>query len=170
VRIGDKKSPILLRKILIQKEHILTLANQHLEGNTGVFVTDIRIGAGNIIQVFIDGDKGITIDDCVSLSRAIESALDRNKEDFSLDVSSHGATSPLLLPRQYAKHIGRTLEIKLTDGGKAEGELILCNSTGVVLQYSVRENKPVGKGKITVTKQLEVPFANVKEARIKLKY
>lgn len=155
---------------MIQKEHILELANKHLGNNAAVFVTEVRIGTGNHIQVFIDGDQGITIDDCVGLSRAIEAALDRNREDFSLDVSSHGATSPLLQPRQYNKHIGRTLEIKLNDGGRAEGELLLCNNNGVVLQYCVRENKPVGKGKITVVKQLEVQFTTIKEARIKLKY
>jgi len=158
-----------LTKILITKEHILSLANEHLQGGS-VFVTGIKIGSDNHINLFIDGDAGVTIKDCVGLSRAIEGSLDREKDDFSLDVSSHGATTPLVMPRQYTKHIGRDFEVKLNDGSQAEGELIAFNETGLTLQYSVRENKPVGKGKVTVTKQLLVPFSEIKESKIKLKF
>jgi len=154
---------------LITKEYILELANAHLTGGS-VFVTGIKIGSDNHINVFIDGDKGVTISDCVTLSRAIEGNLDRDKEDFSLDVSSHGAATPLVLPRQYPKHIGRDFEIKLLDGNKAEGTLVSLNDNELLLEYSARENKPVGKGKVTVTKQIAVPFNQIKESKIKLKY
>lgn len=158
-----------MQKILITKEQILNLANAHLNGSS-VYVTNIKVGADNHISINIDGDKGVNIDDCVALSRAIESALDRDKEDFSLDVSSHGATTPIVLPRQYTRHIGRTLEVKLLDGNKAEGELIKLNDNGFTLRYSVREAKPIGKGKVTVTKEQNLLFSEIKEARIKLKY
>lgn len=169
VWIGDRKSPILLTKILITKEHIQQLAHEHLNG-TGVFVTAVKLSADNAIQVFIDGDRGVTINDCVALSRAIESKLDRDKHDFSLDVSSHGATAPLLMPRQYPKHIGRQLEVTLNSGVKAEGTLLAINDEGFTIEYSVRENKPIGKGKITVTKQNEIKYSEIKETKIKLKY
>lgn len=164
-----QKVPYFIGKILITKEHILELANNHLKDGE-VFVTGIRIGSDNHISLFIDGDKGVTIDDCVSLSRAIEGQLDRDKEDFALDVSSHGATTPLVMPRQYRRHIGRTFEVKLNDGSKAEGNLISFDEKELILEYSVRENKPIGKGKITVVKQQVIPFDQVKESRIKLKY
>lgn len=164
-----QKSPILLKKILITKEHILELAAKHLKDGT-VYVTNVKIGSDNHISVSIDGDQGVTIDDCVSLSRAIEGNLDREKEDFALDVSSHGATNPLLMPRQYHKHLGRTFEIKLLDGSRAEGNLVSFDEQEIKLEYSVRENKPIGKGKVTVTKQQVIPFQNIKESRIKLKY
>lgn len=166
---GDKKSPSLLQKILITKEHILSLANAHLNGGN-VYITNIKVAADNHISLSIDGDNGVSIDDCVALSRAIESKLDRDKEDFYLDVSSHGATTPLLLPRQYTRHIGRTFEVKLLDGEKAEGELIRCDAEKITLQYSLREPKPLGKGKVTVVKEQTIPFSQIKEARIKLKY
>ena len=154
---------------MITKERIQNLADQHLKGTT-VYVTGIKIGSDNHINVFIDGDEGVTIKDCVALSRAIEGNLDRNKEDYALDVSSHGATTPLVMPRQYKKHIGRTFEIKLTDGTKTEGDLVDCNEEQITLEQSVRENKPIGKGKVTVVKQQIVLYNQIKESKIKLKF
>ncbi len=154
---------------MINSEEILQLANTHLEG-TNLFVTRITIGSDNQINVFMDGDEGVTIANCVELSRFIEKNLDREKEDFSLDVSSHGASSPLVSPRQYPKHVGRDFEIKLLDGTKAEGNLAECNAEEIKLMYSERENKPIGKGKITVTKQHIIKYNQIKESRIKLKF
>jgi ribosome maturation factor RimP len=154
---------------LITKENILQLANQHLK-NTSIFVTGIRISSDKQISVFIDGDEGVTIKDCVELSRWIEGSLDRSKDDFALDVSSHGATTPLVLPRQYKKHIGRNFEVRLEDGTKVEGNLIACNDNEIKLEHSAREDKPVGKGKITVVKQQTISYKQIKESKIKLKY
>jgi ribosome maturation factor RimP len=154
---------------LISKEYILKLADEHLK-DTKLYVTGIRIGADNHINLFIDGDEGVTIKDCVALSRVIEGSLDREKEDIALDVSSHGATTPLVMPRQYKKHIGRTLEIKLNDGGKAEGVLTAADDEGIRIEYSSREDKPLGKGKITVTKEQTIKYNQIKESKIKLKY
>lgn len=168
-RVGDRKSPILLTKILITKEHIQNLANQYLNG-TNMYVTGIKIGSDNQINVFIDGDEGVTIKDCVAVSRVIEGNLDRNKEDYALDVSSHGATTPLVMPRQYKKHIGRSFEIKLQDGTKTEGDLVACDENEIKLEFSTRENKPIGKGKVTVVKQQIIKYDQIKESKIKLKY
>ncbi len=171
IRISDGGllSPILLIKNLITKEHILQLANEHL-GSGPVFVTGIRISSDNQINLFIDGDNGVSISDCVNLSRAIEGNLNREKDDFALDVSSHGATTPLTLPRQYPKHIGRSFEIRLVDGTKAEGDLVECSPEGIVLESSSRENKPLGKGKVTVTRQQAIKYDQIKESKIKLKF
>jgi ribosome maturation factor RimP len=158
-----------LKKFLILKDEIVRLAEQHLEG-TPLYLTGVRVSADNHISLFIDGDEGVTINDCVGLSRAVESALDRERDDFSLVVSSHGATSPLTLPRQFKKHQGRELEIRTMDGAKAEGKLIYSDEKKIGIEFSVRENKPVGKGKVTVTKQQEFEYNNIKEAKIKLKY
>jgi len=135
-----------------------------------VFVTGIRIGSDNQINLFIDGDNGVTIKDCVELSRLIEGILDRNKDDFALDVSSHGAATPLILPRQYTKHIGRNFEIKLIDDTKLEGTLISCDNEEIKIEFSTRENKPIGKGKITVVKNEIIKYSQIKESKVKLKY
>ena len=92
------------------------------------------------------------------------------KDDYALDVSSHGATTPLVYPRQYPKHIGRNFEIKLQDGTKTEGVLVSCNDKEIKLETTTRENKVIGKGKIDVIKQELILFEKVKESKIKLKY
>lgn len=135
-----------------------------------VYLTGIKISSDQDIHVYIDGDEGVTIKDCVLLSRAIEAELEEQRAIFSLDVSSHGATTPLAMPRQYKKHIGRTLEIRLNDTTKAEGELLHADDKGFEIRFEVRENKPLGKGKITVEKKQEFLYTEVKEVKVKLKY
>jgi ribosome maturation factor RimP len=154
---------------LITKEKIEGLAKAHL-GNGPIYLTGVRVSSDNSINVYIDGDNGVTIADCVALSRAIEGVLDGGRDEFALDVSSHGATTPLAMPRQYKKNIGRELEVKLNDLSKIEGELFQADEEGFSLRYQVRENKPVGKGKITVEKTQDIKYTEVKEAKIKLKY
>jgi len=154
---------------LITKENILTVCEEHFKG-TALYVTGIKIGSDNKINVFIDGDEGVTIKDCVSLSKTIEASLNRDQEDFALDVSSHGAATPLVFPRQFKKHHGRTLEILKNDNSKWEGTLIESNNEGIQLEVTTRENKTIGKGKITVVKTYTIPFSEMKETKIKLKF
>lgn len=154
---------------MINKEHIEQICKNHL-GEGKIFLTGLKISSDNKISVFIDGDEGVSIQDCVSLSRVIESALNREQEDFSLDVSSHGATSPLLFPRQFKRHTGREVQILKTDLSKMEGILLSSNEEGLELQNSSRENKPLGKGKVTVIHTFKVPFTEIKETKLKLKY
>jgi len=107
---------------MIEKIKILELVNQALEG-TDKFLVNLKVTPDNRIYVDIDGDNGITVDDCIELSRAIESQLDREVEDFALDVSSAGADQPLKLKRQYVKNIGRDVEAVTFDGEKLTGTL-----------------------------------------------
>jgi ribosome maturation factor RimP len=163
------KVPSFIHQDLITKEQIVELAESHLAA-TDKFVTKCNVGPGNHIEIWIDGETPVQISDCVSLSRFIEGSLDREKEDFSLEVSSHGATNPLTDKRQFKKHIGKNFEIKLNDGSNAEGELIQLGEEDLTIRYKVRENKPIGKGKITVEKQQTIPFITIKESKIKLKF
>jgi ribosome maturation factor RimP len=160
---------LYLKNNLINKEHIQQLVNTHL-GNGSIFATGIKVGSDNQINIFLDGDEGVTIADCVALSRFIEKSIDPEKNEFSLDVSSHGATTPLILPRQYKKHIGRDFEIRLLDNTKIEGTLLEFSTDELKLEYEVRENKTVGKGKITVKKQHIITYNQIKESKIKLKF
>ena len=107
---------------MIEKIKILEIVNNALEG-TDKFLVNLKITPDNRIYVDIDGDNGVTIDDCIELSRAVESRLDRDEEDFALDVSSAGADAPLKLTRQLVKNIGRKVEATTYDGEKVEGEL-----------------------------------------------
>lgn len=166
--IGDK-SPLFYCKMIL-KEQIVELINEKING-THLFLIDVKVLPGNKIEVFIDGDNGLGINDCVDVSRHIEKNLDREVEDFSLEVSSPGATQPLKLSRQYIKHIGRDFELKLNDGSLLTGKLTEIGTNGdLVLETTTREPKPVGKGKISVTRTHNIQLQNIKESKIKLKF
>lgn len=145
------------------------MAEQHFEG-TDKFITKVNVNVGNKIEVLIDGDTPVTIADCVGLSRFVEKNLNRDEEDYALDVSSHGASSPLILKRQYNKHIGRNFTVLLLDDTLAEGELVSIDNDELTLKFVSRENKTVGKGKINIEKRVQIPFNKIKESKIKLKF
>lgn len=161
-------SPLLLLNFMF-KEKVLELLEAGLKENESIFLIDFTIGPGNKINITLDGDNGVTLNDCMAISRAIENNLDREEEDFSLEVTSSGATSPIIMPRQYKKNIGRVLEIKTVDG-KFEGNLTDVNDQGVTLEWKAREPKPVGKGKVTVQKKQEFGFSDIQEAKVIIKF
>ncbi|QWX85760.1 ribosome assembly cofactor RimP [Cellulophaga sp. HaHaR_3_176] len=151
------------------KEKVLELLEAGLKENESIFLIDFTLGPGNKINITLDGDNGVTLKDCMVISRAIDSNLDREEEDFSLEVASSGATSPLVMPRQYKKNVGRVLEIKTIDG-KFEGNLTDVSDQGVTLEWKAREPKLVGKGKVTVQKKQEFVFSDIQEAKVIIKF
>ncbi len=151
------------------KEKVESLLGKALEEHPSLFLIDFTIGGDNTIKVVLDGDKGVTLQDCMDVSRAIEHNLDREEEDFSLEVASAGATSPLKMPRQYTKNIGRKLKVR-TDSGEFEGTLVQATENNITLEWKAREPKPVGKGKVTVQKKRDIPFSEIQEAKVILKF
>ncbi|MGD1944884.1 MAG: ribosome assembly cofactor RimP [Croceivirga sp.] len=151
------------------KEEVEELLNKALIKREDLFLLNFTIGADNSIKIVLDGDKGISLNDCMEVSRAIEHHLDREINDFSLEVTSAGATAPLELPRQYKKNIGRSLEI-MTVANKIEGKLTKVSDSGITLEWKVREPKPLGKGKHTVHKKEEIAFSEIEKAKVILKF
>ena len=151
------------------KDKVRTLLDNALTENESLFLIDFTIDAGNKIRVILDGDNGVSLSDCMAISRGIEHNLDREEEDFSLEVTSAGATTPLELPRQYKKNIGRKLEVK-TLNATFEGNLTAVTDVFIALEWKAREPKPIGKGKHTVQKKEEIVFSDIKEAKVVLKF
>lgn len=108
---------------MIDAKTIRTMSEEFLEGTSG-FVVDVKVASGNVIRIALDNDNGTAIKDCMALSRHIEGSLDREVEDFSLDVGSPGLDSPLLVLRQYKKIIGKQVMVLPKVGKKVEGELM----------------------------------------------
>lgn len=163
------ESPLFILKKMF-KEKVKELLQVALDENQSLFLIDFAIDAGNKINVVLDGDNGVTLKDCMAVSRAIEHNLDREEEDFSLEVTSYGAASPLKKTRQYIKNIGRDLEIKLASGKQVEGNLTQANEEVIVLEWKAREPKPVGKGKVTVHKKEEIAYSDIVEAKVMIKF
>jgi len=152
------------------KEKVKELLNQALEENTSLFLIEFEITEGNQIRVIIDGDDGITVKDCIAVSRAIEHNLDREEIDFSLDVASAGVSEPLSIPRQFIKNIGRKLNVKTQDQKVFEGTLTKANDNEIELQWKVREPKPIGKGKITVQKEQVLNYKDIAKAIVMITF
>ncbi len=113
---------------MIDKELLTHTITQALEG-TDLYLVELRISAGNEINVEIDSDSTVDIDKCVALTRRIEEVFDRDTEDYELEVGSAGLTSPLKVLRQYEKNIGNEMVVLTRDGRKLHGVLSSARSS-----------------------------------------
>ncbi|MDD2530849.1 MAG: ribosome assembly cofactor RimP [Bacteroidales bacterium] len=144
---------------MIDKERVHDIVNQELE-NTDLFLIDIKIGKDNKISVIIDGDNGVTIQNCIDLSRQIEKNFDREVEDFELSVMSAGIGEPLKLIRQYKKNFGKSIEILIKENSeKIVGELIGVDDEKVIVKIQPKKKKePIIEREILID--------NIKESKI----
>lgn len=155
---------------MLDETIVKSLVVEGLKSRPDLFLIDFSLRPDNKINVVIDGDNGVTVEDCVYMSRAIEHHLDREKEDFSIDVASSGATSPLVNKRQYKKNIGRTLEVKTSSEERFEGTLTTVDDVEVTLEWKAKEPKPIGKGKRVVKKQAKIKYDDILEAKVIIKF
>ena len=140
-----------------------------LKNREDLFLIDMDIALDNSVKIIIDGENGVTVEDCIYVSRSIEHNIDRDKHDFSLEVTSSWAVTPLSSIRQYIKNIGRILVVKTKDDLKYEAKLVNANSNQISLFWKQREKKPIGKGKITVEKKKDLSYKDIVEAKVKIK-
>ena len=157
---------------MLDKNIIKNLAEERInELNSGIYIVELTVSSSNVIHVEIDKLKGgVSVEDCMSVSRNIEHNLDREKEDFELHVSSAGLDKPLRHINQYAKNIGRSLAIVSPDGKKTEGELVKVTDDGIVLRVLSKQLDEKKKKKIQVEEILELPFVQIKEAKIVISF
>lgn len=110
-----------------------------LESESESFLVDVTVSRDNQIVVEIDNDEAVDIDECVAISQYIDGHMDRDKEDFELEVGSAGLTSPLKTLRQYAKFEGETMEVLMRDGRKLVGLLGAADEEGFDLTWTTME-------------------------------
>ena len=147
------------------QERVENLLEEAFQEYNSLFLISLNISDQNHILIVIDGDEGVSVDDCIAVSRAIENNLDREEEDFSLEVASSGVSEPLKLPRQYQKNIGRKLEV-ITKTDKFTGNLTGVNEDGIILSWKAKEPKPIGKGKVLVDKEAKIAFQEIEKAKV----
>ncbi|MEZ4803345.1 MAG: ribosome assembly cofactor RimP [Gelidibacter sp.] len=155
---------------MLKESTVKVLIDNALEERNDLFLIDLKVSPDNKINVVIDGDNGVSVEDCIFISRAIEHNLDREEEDFSLEVTSAGATSPLTEKRQYKKNIGRILQVKSKEQPKMEALLTEADDNYITLEWKAKEPKPVGKGKMTVNKQAKIEYDDILEAKVIIKF
>jgi ribosome maturation factor RimP len=154
--------PLFIKNMTF-KEKVNLLLTEALVEKPSLFLIDLVITDAFKVIITLDDDNGVVLQDCIDISRAIDASLDREEQDYSLEVASAGVSSPLKKIRQYKKNIGRTLIVK-TNTENIEAELVEANDDFVILSWKAREPKKIGKGKETVEKTLQIPYGDIKEA------
>ena len=152
------------------KAQIAQLLNDFLAEREDLFLIDMKFSATDHIRVILDGDHGVTLQDCLDASRAIEFNMDREEHDFSLEVMSAGLSEPLKSPRQYRKNIGRSLELVMNDSSEIEGELVSVEEDKITLVLKYRKPKDIGKGKVDVVEEREILYSDIKKALVAIKF
>ena len=146
------------------KNKVQELLDVALAERPELFLVDLSINEANKISINLDGDQGVNLQDCIDISRTIENNLDREEQDFSLEVASAGVSSPLKFVRQYKKNIGRTLRVKTSSSDDLEAKLVAADEEKISLEWQARKPKKIGKGKETVQKKVDILYENIKEA------
>ena len=127
---------------------------------TGIFLVDVRLSSTGRITVLIDRPEGVRIEDCVSISRQINSELGEEAGDYELNVSSPGLDMPLLVPEQFIKNEGRMVDVTTGEGERLKGVMMNVTAGGFDLQTETKQKKE----KVTVVRSFN--FEDVKTVKI----
>jgi len=146
---------------MIAVDYIESLVNGALSTDD-LFLVEVTVEPKHKIKVVLDSDKIVAISDCIAINRAIEQKLDRDEQDFSLEVTSAGLGQPLKLLRQYSKYIGKELEVTIDSGVKLSGELRNVTTNFIELREKNKEKKP--KGDVDNSLLLKLDMNNIKKA------
>lgn len=157
---------------MISKKRVQELVEERIaELDNGLFVVDLNISSGNDISVELDKHEGnVDVNDCISVSRNVEHNLDREKEDFSLNVSSAGLDKGLRVFPQYVKNVGRKVKVKLNEGGNVEGELVEAKPEEIVIRTTRKERIEGKKKKETIIEDIEVSMDDIKQTKIVISF
>lgn len=157
---------------MISKKKVQALAEERIEElDKGLYIVEISISSGNVIRIELDAEEGnVAIEDCVSVSRNVEHNLDREEQDFELQVSSAGLDKPLRVTKQYIKNIGEEVKVKLQEKGKIEGVLKAADDNGITVETTTKERLEGKKKKVTVVKEHHLSFKEIKETKIVISF
>ena len=145
-------------------EKIEEFVKGFIEDKEELFLVDVKIAPGNKVTVLLDGDKGITIDNCTAINKALYKFIEEKEvfgnNNFSLEVSSFGVDRPLQLLRQFKKNIGRTVEVMMNDGTKSEGILTDANENEIKIEQQT------GKGNKMTKQMTTILFNQIKHTTV----
>ena len=148
------------------EEKFRDILSEVLENYKSIFLIELTFGANNDVKVFLDGDNGVTLKDCASISSIIKKKLSQNETNYSVEIGSCGVNSPLKSMRQFKKNISRKIEIIGHDDRKYSGILSEVSNTSFVINWKERQPKKIGKGKVTVTLSKNFNYGEYKKAQV----
>ena len=150
---------------MLTKENISKVAKEKIT-ELGGFLVDVKMNGNNSITIHFDKSDGVLIDDCISITKYIESIFDRDIEDYDLSVCSAGLSLPFKVSEQYLKNIGKEVSVKLKDGKRKSGVIKFVNEN---LTLEVLKKKKGSKKDYSIEK-LIIPFDQVKETKLKINF
>lgn len=134
------------------------------------FIVDISVKPGNKITILLDNDDGVSIGDCVEMSRHVEFSLDRESEDFELNVMSPGLTEPFKTLRQYEKYIQKQVEVVTKENKKLSGKLLSITTEGIQLETKIKEKTEGKKAKQLIISNINLPFNQIKATKVVISF
>lgn len=153
---------------MISAEKIKEILSCKIAG-TGIFLVEVIVRPGNLISIYLDKPEGITMDECSEINRYLNSNLDRDDEDYELEVSSPGLGTPFKVREQYIKNIGKEIEVILKNGKKLEGKLLSYTVQEIELEMMVKDGLK-NKGKERITKIMKIGLESIKATRSVIKF
>ncbi|WP_113660812.1 ribosome assembly cofactor RimP [Pedobacter nanyangensis] len=147
------------------EKRVAELVEEKIADRPDLFLVEVKMLPNNKLVIHVDGDQGISIQDCVAISRHVGFHLEEEnaiETAYNLEVSSPGVGEALKLHRQYVKNIGRELGLKLANGDKKEGKLVAVNESAITIEEKIKEkgkkiqlvNSQIALNDITETKVL----------------
>ena len=157
---------------MISKKKVIELIDERwAELDRGLFLVSLEISVNNIISVEIDREEGnVSIDDCMRVSRNVEHNLDREEQDFELQVSSAGLDKPLRVAKQFYKNIGKEVVVKLLNNEKKTGILKAYDETSLTLEESRMEKLEGKKKKELIVEQHVFPLSSIKDTKVVISF
>ena len=172
-RYTDKRghwSPFFyFSKLVMQVENrVRELVEEKIADRPDLFLVEVRMLPNNKLIIHVDGDQGISIQDCAAISRHVGFHLEEEnalEHAYNLEVSSPGVGEPLKLKRQYEKNIDREVSVKFLTGEKKEGKLLSVDDAGITMEETVKE-----KGKKAYQVETQVAFNNMAEVKVLISF
>ncbi len=150
------------------EKRVIELVEEKIADRPELFLVEVRMLPNHTLIIHVDGDEGISIQDCVAISRHVGFHLEEEntiEQAYNLEVSSPGVGEPLKLVRQYEKNIGRTISVKLREGLKKEGKLLEITAAKLLIEESVKE-----KGKKATTVETSIAFNDILETTVLISF
>lgn len=153
---------------MADKTKIAELVNKKLDNQA--FLVDVQISPSNVIKVFVDSYNGITINECSEISRYLESSLDRETEDFELQVSSPGLSESFKVKEQYLKNTGREIEVITSSSEKYKGILKETAAEYILLETTTREKVEGHKRNQLIIREHQIKYSDIKSAKVVISF
>ena len=150
------------------EERVKHLVAEAIADRPTLFLVDVKMLLNNRLVIQVDGDEGIHIQDCVDIGRYVGFQLEEEnaiESAYNLEVTSPGVGEPLKLVRQYAKNVGRNVSLKLVDGSKKEGKLLVCNAESITIEESIKQ-----RGKKAISAQNQIALKDILETKVLISF